>query len=255
MTTTDVIFELRGVRKRFGARAVLDGVDLTLRRGETVGLLGPSGCGKTVLLKCMIGLISVDEGEILFEGASVAAMDPPALLALRGRVGLMFQHSALFDSMTVAENVAYGLHAAHAHPLDDDEIAARVDWALDAVDLPGTHALRPDELSGGMKRRVGLARTMALRPEVILYDEPTMGLDPVNTHRIGALMKRLHDTHGIAGLMVTHDMKLAEAVTDRAAMILDGRIAGVGTVAELRAHDDLRVRDFIAGTDREGAIV
>jgi phospholipid/cholesterol/gamma-HCH transport system ATP-binding protein len=255
VTASDVIFELRGVRKRFGDRVVLDGVDLSLRRDETLGLLGPSGCGKTVLLKSMIGLMPIDEGEILFDGAPVSAMDPPALLALRGRVGLMFQHSALFDSMSVAENVAYGLHAALVHPLTDDEISARVDWALNAVDLPGTHALRPDQLSGGMKRRVGLARTVALRPEVILYDEPTMGLDPVNAHRVGALLQRLHATFGIAGLMVTHDMKLAEAVTDRAAMILDGRVAGLGSVAELRAHPDLRVRDFIAGTDREGSVV
>lgn len=259
MHTTDVsgerraVYELRGVTKSFEGRRVLDGVNLTLWSDETLGLLGPSGCGKTVLLKAMIGLIAIDDGEILFHGDAVAAMEPPALLALRRRVGLMFQQSALFDSMTVAENVAYGLHERLVDHLSDDEIADRVAWALSCVDLAGTQALRPDELSGGMRRRVGLARTMALRPEVILYDEPTMGLDPINTHRIGALLQGLHRSYGIAGLMVTHDMKLAAAVTDRAAMLLEGRVAGVGTMAALRAHDDLRVRDFIAGTDREGS--
>ena len=246
------IFELRGVVKRFDERAVLDGVDLTLWSDETLGLLGPSGCGKTVLLKAMIGLLPIDAGEIFFDGVDVTRMDPPALLALRRRVGLMFQQSALFDSMTVGENVAYGLHERLVDHLSDADIDARVAWALACVDLPGTQQLRPDELSGGMRRRVGLARTMALRPEVILYDEPTMGLDPINTHRIGALLQGLHKRFGIAGVMVTHDMKLADVVTDRAAMLLDGRVVGVGTMASLREHSELRVRDFIAGTDREG---
>ncbi len=248
------IFEVRGARKRFDDHAVLDGVDLALRRGETVALVGPSGCGKTVLLKCMIGLAPLDGGEILFDGASVAAMGDAARLDLRRRVGLMFQYNALFDSMTVGENVAYGLHERLSHPMAPAEVDERVAWALACVGLTGTADLRPEELSGGMRKRVGLARTMALRPEVILYDEPTMGLDPINTHRIGALIDGLHKSYGIASIMVTHDMKLAFDVADRVAMMHDGRVLGEGTPDAMRAHPDVRVRDFLTGTDREGAV-
>ena len=200
-TTEAPILRVRGAVKSFGGARVLDGVDLELGRGETVALLGPSGCGKTVLLKCIVGLITLDEGEIVFDGASVTAMSEAERLAMRRRVGLMFQYNALFDSMTVAENVAYGLHEGGGTPMPEADIEARVAWALECVGLAGTQALRPEELSGGMRKRVGLARTMALRPEVILYDEPTMGLDPVNAHRIGALIQGLHTRFGISSLM------------------------------------------------------
>jgi phospholipid/cholesterol/gamma-HCH transport system ATP-binding protein len=243
------ILRVRGVVKSFAGFRVLDGVDLDLRRGETIAVLGPSGCGKTVLLKCIIGLIAVDGGEIEFDGASVTAMSESERLAMRRRVGLMFQYNALFDSMTVAENVAYGLHEGAATSMDEADIEARVAWALDCVGLSGTQSLRPEELSGGMRKRVGLARTMALRPEVILYDEPTMGLDPINAHRIGALIQGLHTRFGIASLMVTHDMALARTVSDRAVMLLDGRVAGEGPFADLVAHVDVRVRDFVTGRD------
>ncbi len=252
-TTSDVIFEVRGVVKRFDEHTVLDRVDLTLRRGETVSIIGPSGCGKTVLLKCMIGLMPIDEGEILFCGLPMSTMSDAQRLDLRRRVGLMFQYNALFDSMTVAENVAYGLHERLSHPMTEAEIKERVTWALACVGMPGTEDLRPEEMSGGMRKRIGLARTMALRPEVILYDEPTMGLDPINTHRIGALIDGLHKSYGIASIMVTHDMKLAFAVADRVAMMHDGRVLGEGAPDAMRAHPDARVRDFLTGTDREGA--
>ncbi|MFO0624243.1 MAG: ATP-binding cassette domain-containing protein [Polyangiales bacterium] len=245
----DAIYEVRGLRKAFGAKAVLDGVDLTLRRGETLALLGPSGCGKSVLLKCLVGLVPFDAGEVRFEGESVAAMDDAALIRMRQRVGLMFQYNALFDSMTVGENTAYGLHERLGGKMPEREVAARVDEALAAVGMAGTQDLRPDELSGGMRKRVGLARTMALRPEVILYDEPTMGLDPVNTHRIDDIIRDLHARYGISAIMVTHDMKLAFHVSDRVAMMLDGRVVALDTPDGIRAHPDERVRDFISGTD------
>lgn len=244
------IFQVRGVRKTFDDKTVLDGVDLDLARNETVALLGPSGCGKTVLLKCMVGLMPIDAGEILFDGVSVASMSDAQRVDLRRRVGLVFQYNALFDSMTIGENVAYGLHERLAHPMSREEIDERVAWALACVGLSGTQDLHPEELSGGMRKRAGLARTMALRPEVILYDEPTMGLDPVNSHRIGALIAGLHTTFKIAAVMVTHDMPLAFGVGDRVAMMLEGRILGVGTPDAMRAHPDLRVRDFLTGTDR-----
>ena len=247
------IFEVRGVRKSFDDKRVLDGVDLTLRRGETVALVGPSGCGKTVLLKCMIGLTPVDEGEILFDGVALNSMSDAQRIELRRRVGLMFQYNALFDSMTVAENVAYGLHERLSHPMSEREITERVTWALACVAMPGTEELRPDELSGGMRKRVGLARTMALRPEVILYDEPTMGLDPINTHRIGELITGLHDAYSISSLMVTHDMKLAAHVSHRVVMMHEGRVLGEGPFEAMASHEDLRIRDFITGTAREGS--
>lgn len=248
---SDVIFEVRGVVKRFEEHTVLDRVDLTLRRGETVSIIGPSGCGKTVLLKCMIGLIPVDEGEIFFCGLPMSTMSDAQRLDLRRRVGLMFQYNALFDSMTVAENVAYGLHERLSHPMTEAEIDERVTWALACVGMAGTEALRPEEMSGGMRKRIGLARTMALRPEVILYDEPTMGLDPINTHRIGELIEGLHKAYSISALMVTHDMKLAAHVSSRMVMLHEGRVLGHGTPDEMAAHADLRIRDFITGTARD----
>jgi len=246
------VYRLRGVVKRFGDVAVLDGVDLDLARGELLALVGPSGGGKTVLLKAMIGLTPVDAGEILFEGRDVRAMGPDALMALRRRVGLMFQQNALFDSMTVADNVAYGLHERGLKNLPEEEIQARVSRALAAVGLAGTEPLLPDELSGGMRKRVGLARTLALEPEVILYDEPTMGLDPMNTHRVGALIDTIHAERGTSAVMVTHDMPLARGLGDRIALLQEGKILGVGTPEEMAAHPDARVRDFLLGIDREG---
>ena len=247
----DPIYVLRGVVKRFGDVTVLDGVDLALAPGEMLALIGPSGCGKSILLKAMIGLVPVDAGEILFEGRDVTKMTPAELMALRWRVGLMFQQNALFDSMTVADNVAYGLHERGAAHLTAAEIAERVSWSLSCVGLAGTEPLLPDELSGGMRKRVGLARTIAVKPEVILYDEPTMGLDPINTHRIGSLIDSLHASLGTAAVMVTHDMKLARDLADRIALLQDGKVLGVGTPEEMAAHADERVRDFLQGVDRE----
>jgi phospholipid/cholesterol/gamma-HCH transport system ATP-binding protein len=253
MSDPSVVFEVRGVVKRFGEVAVLDGVDLDLGRGELLALIGPSGGGKTVLLKALIGLVPIDAGTIRFEGRAVAEMTPAELTALRQRVGLMFQQNALFDSMTVADNVAYGLHEQGLRHLGEAAIAERVSRALAAVGLAGTGGLLPDELSGGMRKRVGLARTLALEPEVILYDEPTMGLDPMNTHRIGALIDTIHAERGASAVMVTHDMQLARDLADRIALLQDGRILGEGTPEAMAAHPDERVRDFLLGIDREGA--
>lgn len=252
---TAPLIEVRGLRKRFGDKVVLDGVDLTLQRGETLALIGPSGCGKSVLLKCLIGLMAFDEGEVRFDGAAVSEMDEEALRAMRQRVGLMFQSNALFDSMSVGANVGYGLRERDGPHPPEAEVVERVREALAAVGMAGATDLRVEELSGGMRKRVGIARTVALRPEVILYDEPTMGLDPANAHRIDDIIRDLHARFGIAAVMVTHDMKLALHVSDRVAMLLDGRIVAEGTPDAMRAHADLRVRDFIAGTDREATVV
>ena len=250
MASGQPVIELRGIHKSFGDNVVLAGVELDVLKGEALAIIGVNGSGKSVLLKVMSGLLEADEGVVRVHGADLRTLKPRELVAMRRKVAYVFQSDALFDSMNILENVTYGLRE-HTK-LGEAEMASIAERCLALVDLePSVLTRMPAELSGGMKKRVGLARAIASQPEVILYDEPTMGLDPINTHRIGALLQGLHKTYGIAGLMVTHDMKLADAVTDRAAMLLDGRIAGIDTMAALREHPDLRVRDFIAGTDRE----
>lgn len=186
--TGEVVVSVRGVWKRFGPKEVFRGLDLDVRRGEVLALLGPSGCGKSVLLKLIIGLLAVDRGEILWGGLHVERATPRELATVRRNVGMVFQGAALFDSLPVADNVAYGLRVEGQRAMKPGAVAERVAWALDAVGLADAGPLMPAELSGGMRKRVGVARTIALRPEVVLYDEPTTGLDPVNSARIGDLI-------------------------------------------------------------------
>jgi phospholipid/cholesterol/gamma-HCH transport system ATP-binding protein len=234
---------LNDLTKSFGPKHVLDGVTLDVPDGENTVIIGYSGSGKSVTLKCIVGLIEPDAGQVVVDGAVVQEMSREELAELRGRIGYVFQFAALFDSMTVAENIALGLAK---RGLDHDAIVERTAESLGVVELSGTEDKYPAELSGGMRKRVGIARAIALKPRYILYDEPTSGLDPVTSAVMDQLMVRTRDL-GVTGLVVTHDMRSAFCVGDRIAMLHDGRIRQVGTKAELQATTDPVVRQFIEG--------
>jgi len=238
------VIRLDDLWKAFGDKQVLAGLTLEVEDGETLVLIGYSGTGKSVVLKHIVGLLLPDRGEVFVDDRAVSTLERPALNALRRDIGFVFQFAALFDSMTVADNVALGLRRRN---LDDDEIAERVAEALAMVDLTGAGERFPAELSGGMRKRVGIARAIALRPRYILYDEPTTGLDPVTAAVIDRLMVRTRQRLGVTGVVVTHEMRSAYAVGDRIAMLYEGRIRQVGTVAEIQETSDPVVRQFIEG--------
>jgi len=244
----DVLIRFRGVKKRFGPKVVFDGLDLDVRRGETLTVLGGSGSGKSVMLKMLIGLLPVDEGSIVFDGVELTKLDDVEYGKIRRRIGMLFQSGALFDSLTVADNVAYGLHEHFSKSMSEREIRKRVATALELVALPGTEAMMPADLSGGMKKRVALARCIAVQPEVVLYDEPTTGLDPVNSARIAQLVRAIGAALRVTSIVVTHDMATAFAVSDRMAMVQRGRILLEGPPSVFRESTDPAVRDFIGGT-------
>jgi phospholipid/cholesterol/gamma-HCH transport system ATP-binding protein len=231
--------ECRDVHKRFGDKRVLAGVDLEVRRGETMVVLGASGSGKTVLLKHMNGLIRPDRGEVWIDGRNIVGLEEPELLEVRKKVGMVFQGSALFDSLTLGENVAYPLREHTGW--SDERVRARTREVLGLVGLDGSEHLYPAELSGGMKKRAALARALALRPQALLYDEPTTGLDPSMKQRINRLIRDLQRQLGLTSVVVTHDLESAFAVGDRLALLHEGRIRFVGTPEEGRsaAGDDL----------------
>ena len=233
------------VQKRFGAKVVFEDLTLDVNRGEVLTVMGPSGCGKSVMLKMLIGLLPIDAGRVLFDGHDVGAMKERELFELRQRVAYLFQGAALFDSLSVGENVAYGLRERFWKTMSRDEIAERVARSLDLVGLAGIEAMKPADLSGGMRKRVGLARTLALEPQVVLYDEPNTGLDPVNTARINDLIRHIQKTLAVTSIVVTHDMRTMRTVSDRVAFLFEGRVAFVGTVPELRATRLEPVRTFI----------
>jgi phospholipid/cholesterol/gamma-HCH transport system ATP-binding protein len=237
------MIQLEALAKSFGGRPVLDGVTLDVPDGQNTVIIGPSGAGKSVTLKCIVGLIEPDAGRVVVDGAVVQELDREALTGLRGRIGYVFQFAALFDSMTVAENIALGLIRRGFGPA---EIAARTEESLAVVELAGTERKYPAELSGGMRKRVGIARAIALKPRYILYDEPTSGLDPVTSAVMDQLMVRTRDL-GVTGLVVSHDMRSAFWVGDRIAMLHEGRIRQAGTKAEIQATTDPVVRQFIEG--------
>ena len=237
------MIQLDGLTKSFGPKRVLEGVTLDVPDGENTVIIGYSGSGKSVTLKCIVGLIEPDGGRVVVDGDVVQEMSRDELAELRGRIGYVFQFAALFDSMTVAENIALGLVK---RGLDRDTIAERTTESLEVVELAGTEDKFPAELSGGMRKRVGIARAIALKPRYILYDEPTSGLDPVTSAVIDQLMVRTRDL-GVTGLVVTHDMRSAFCVGNRIAMLYEGRIRQVGTKAELQASTDPVVRQFIEG--------
>jgi len=240
------MIEVRGLKKRLGNKQVLDGLDLDIERGETVVVLGPSGTGKSVLLKHMIGLMQPDAGSIRVAGEEIVGMDEPGLDRVRLKFGMLFQGAALFDSMTVGENVALGLTEHSSVP--PAEIRRRVTERLGWVGLKDVEQMKPALLSGGMRKRVGLARALAMDPEIILYDEPTTGLDPITGDVINQLIRALQHQLGVTSVVVTHDLMSAYKVGDRLAMLYQGRVVFIGTPDEVRETDHPMVRQFIEGS-------
>ena len=239
------MIELQDVYKSFGTKDVLSGFSLTVKEGETMVIIGFSGSGKSVAIKHIIGLLRPDSGTVFVDGLEVPTLNRKELTALRAKIGYVFQFAALFDSLTVGENVCMGLRKQGT--LTEAEITTRVAEALDLVDLPNTESRYPAELSGGMRKRVGIARAIALRPKYILYDEPTTGLDPVTSAVIDELMVRMRDRLGVTGIVITHDMRSAYRVGTRIAMLYEGTVRQVGTVDEIQHSTDPVVRQFIEG--------
>ena len=231
------------VHKAFGAKQILQGFTLDVIEGETMVIIGYSGTGKSVAIKHIVGLLEPDQGEVWVDDLNVPALRRSELYKLRARIGYVFQFAALFDSMSIGENVAMGLKKQGE--LTDREIGVRVHEALDLVDLPDVADHFPAELSGGMRKRVGIARAIALRPKYILYDEPTTGLDPVTSAVIDELMIRMQKQLGVTSIVITHDMRSAYAVGTRIAMLYEGRVRRVGTVDEIQHTRDPIVRQFI----------
>ena len=242
------LFHLHDVWKSFGQEVVLRGVTLSLTRGETLGIIGPSGSGKSVLLKCMVALMPIDRGEFRFEGKSVPEMSQEEQKGLRQRVGFLFQEGALFDSMTVGDNLEYALHEHYFRTMKEPEIRDRVAWALDAVGLPLSEAATmPRDLSGGMYKRVGIARTIVTRPEVVLYDCPTQGLDPQNAHRISDLIAELRDKLRVTSVVVSHDLRTVFTVCGRVGFLQDGQLLETAAPDRLVNSPHPEVRDFVIG--------
>ena len=238
------MIRFRNVTKSFGAKRVLEGFTLDIPDGQTTALLGYSGTGKSVALKHIVGLLEPDSGEVEVDGKVVANLSRDELAAIRASIGYVFQFAALFDSMSVFDNVALGLRQQGR---SEDEIVSRVAASLERVGLIDATERFPSELSGGLRKRVGIARAIALEPRYILYDEPTTGLDPVTAAVIDELMVRTKRELGVTGVVVTHDMRSAFAVADRIAMLYEGRVHAVGTVDEIRETEDPLVRQFIEG--------
>ncbi len=236
---------LKDLGKAFGSNEVLRGFTLEVHEGETLVILGASGSGKSVALKHIVGLLSPDRGEVWVDGRNLATMEREELFELRRRIGYVFQFAALFDSMTLAENVGMGLRRVRG--LTDEEIGERVQECLSLVELEGLGARYPAELSGGQKKRAGIARAIATQPKYLLYDEPTTGLDPLTKAVIDQLILRMKEELGVTGVVITHDMTSAYRVADRIAMLYEGQTRFVGTADELRAAGDPVVRAFVEG--------
>jgi phospholipid/cholesterol/gamma-HCH transport system ATP-binding protein len=240
-----VSIELHGVAKSFGTRVILEDVSFRVVEGETVAVIGFSGSGKSVMLKTIVRLLEPDAGGAVVDGEDVMSMTRPELYQLRRKVGYVFQFAALFDSMTVAENVAMGLRRVAG--MDEAEIEERVAESLALVELDGMGGRLPGQLSGGQRKRAGLARAIAFRPKYLLYDEPTTGLDPVTTAVIDRLIRKMKGELGVTSIVVTHDMGSAYRVADRIGLLHEGRIRFMGTPAEIQACRDPIVRGFVEG--------
>jgi len=237
--------DFKKVSKKFGTKVVLDELDLSIEQGETITIIGGSGSGKSVMLKLLLGLIEPDSGEIIFRDTNIVECEDAQLVHIRSKIGMLFQGAALFDSLTVFENIAYPVRE-HYH-YSESEIGGIVSKKLSMVGLPGIEDMYPADLSGGMKKRVGLARAIATDPEVILYDEPTTGLDPANTIRIDDLIVEMQRVLKVTSIVVTHDMQSAFRISDRMALLNKGKIEFIGTVDEVKKSTNPVVRNFILG--------
>ncbi len=247
-TTRDgsAMIEFRHFQKSFGKKVVHRDISFTVEPGECLGLLGGSGAGKSVILRSLIGLEKPDQGQVLVDGVNISKMHEADLIAIRRKVAYVFQNGALFDSMTVFDNLAYPLREHTS--MTEDQIRARIQELLAEFGLSGNEDVYPANLSGGMQKRVGLARSIILEPSVVLYDEPTAGLDPYNTIRIQEMIMRLKQ-RGVSGIFVTHDMPSAFAVCDRIALIRGGVVAAIGTKKELENQPDSLLTRFVRGME------
>ncbi len=249
----EAVISLRQLNITFGTHTVLDNIDLDVYKGETLAVLGPSGTGKSTVLRSMIGLLEPNGGQIFIQGEDVSGLDEDGWNRLRMKMGMVFQYSALFDFLTVGENVAFGLRQ-HTDK-SNEEIQGIVTQMLDLVGLPGTQDLYPAELSGGMKKRVGLARAIAVNPEIVLYDEPTAGLDPIMSRNISRLIKKTQEQLHVTSVLVTHDMQSAFYAADRVAMLYEGHIVAIGTAEEMKNSTNPIVKAFIEGRDIKEQVI
>lgn len=243
----EVMISLRQLTMAFGSKVVLDELDLDVYKGETLAVIGPSGSGKSTVIKVLTGLLAPTSGSVQIEGQETSGFDEDAWDELRCHMGVVFQYSALFDFLSVGENVAFGLRRHFKLP--EAEIQRRVAALLEMVGMPGTQSMMPAELSGGMKKRVGLARALAMQPQVVFYDEPTSGLDPVMTMTISRLIRKTQQTLGVTSVLVTHDMESAYFAADRIAMLYKGKIVQVGTSDEIKRSRNPIVRAFVNGLE------
>jgi phospholipid/cholesterol/gamma-HCH transport system ATP-binding protein len=239
------MIEVRNLTKRFRDNTILDGVNFRVETGESIVIIGRSGGGKSVLLKHLIGLLWPDDGEVLIDGENLCPLDERQLLRVRSKFGMLFQGAALFDSLTVAENVGFALN--RQRKLSDQEISRKVGEVLEMVELSGTEDKKPAELSGGMRKRVGLARAIIYQPQIVLYDEPTTGLDPVVSDSIDQLILRVRDALKVTTVVVTHDMRSARRLGNRVLMLYNGRIYVDGPPEEVFASTDPVVHRFVNG--------
>ena len=247
MNKNEPVIKIRKLKIAFGSKVVLNEIDLDVFPGETLAVIGPSGTGKSTVLKVLTGLLPPTSGSVVINGQETNGFDEAQWDELRKYMGVVFQYSALFDFLTVGENVAFGLRRHFKLP--EEEIQARVDELLQMVGLPDTKEMMPAELSGGMKKRVGLARALAMQPQVVFYDEPTAGLDPVMTMTISRLIRKTQEKFGVTSLLVTHDMESVFTSADRIAMLYNGKIVQIGTVEEIKNSTNPIVRAFISGQE------
>jgi phospholipid/cholesterol/gamma-HCH transport system ATP-binding protein len=237
------MIEIKKITKSFANNHVLKGIDLNIKDGETMAVMGASGSGKSVLLKLIVGLLAPEDGEIWIDGKEITNLSEKQMDKVRKNIGMVFQSGALFDSLTVGENVSFSL--VRRTEMDKSEIAKTISEKLEMVGLKGIENMMPSQLSGGMRKRVSLARSISMNPQIILYDEPTTGLDPLMSAEINSLIKKLHDELGVTSIVVTHDMKSAFTVATQMAMLKNGEIVAVGTPEEIRSSNEPWVFDFI----------
>lgn len=247
MNNIEPMIKVRQLKIAFGAKEVLNDVNFDVMPGETLAIIGPSGTGKSTVIKVLTGLLQPTAGSVIIDNQETNAFTEEEWDGLRKHMGVVFQYSALFDFLTVGENVAFGLR--RHFQLDEDEIQLRVGILLDLVGMPGTQSMLPSELSGGMKKRVGLARALAMQPQMVFYDEPTSGLDPVMTMTISRLIRKTQQKLGVSSVLVTHDMASAYYAADRIAMLYKGKIVQLGTVEEIKNSQNPVVKAFINGQE------
>jgi phospholipid/cholesterol/gamma-HCH transport system ATP-binding protein len=239
------VIEINNLYKSFNGKKVIDGIDVTVKKGETLAIIGPSGCGKSTLLRLIIGLFPPTSGEIIVQGKNIVTLDKEELVKIRRNIGMVFQSSALFDSLTVGENVAFGLREHTDY--SENKIREIVTSKLKMVELSGAEKQMPSELSGGMQKRVSLARALAADPEVILYDEPTTGLDPITSTAIEDLIIDLHKKLGTSAIVVTHQLSTVYRIADRIVMLHNGKIIDVGSPEEAKRSNNPIIKQFITG--------